>query len=184
MGSPGPATLSLASFGSAYGVKPSVPYLGGIILGTFGVLLLIATGLTGLILAEPKITIVITILASLYILYLAYKIATAPLDVKSSDDISAPAFYSGFILAIANPKAFAAIGAVYSSRTLFEDSVFLDSSGKVLALLFVIIIVNTTWLIAGNLLSSVLNKPKQGRAINICFALLLLVSVGSALLSM
>ena len=43
MGSPGPATVSLAGVGVAFGVRRGVPYLGGIMLGTFGVLVMIAT---------------------------------------------------------------------------------------------------------------------------------------------
>ena len=58
MGSPGPATLSLAALGAAFGARASVNYLLGIILGTTGVLLLIAAGITGLILAEPALTTV------------------------------------------------------------------------------------------------------------------------------
>jgi len=60
MGSPGPATLSLAAMGSAYGVKKSMAYYCGIVLGTTGVLVLIATGLTGLLLAQPKLALLVT----------------------------------------------------------------------------------------------------------------------------
>lgn len=50
MGSPGPATLSLAGIGTAYGFRPGLPYLAGIVAGTTGVLLMIATGVTALML--------------------------------------------------------------------------------------------------------------------------------------
>src|SRR6185312_3402806 len=53
MGSPGPATISLTAVGSAYGVRRSVAYLAGIVLGTGVVLLAVATGVTATLLAAP-----------------------------------------------------------------------------------------------------------------------------------
>ena len=183
MGSPGPATLSLAAIGSTYGFRKGLKYYAGIVLGTFFVLLLVATGVTGLILAEPRLAVVVSTIAALYILYLAYKIATAPVGSKGSTQTSVPAFSGGLLLAISNPKAFAAIGAVYSTHSLVEDSVIINNIAKVTARLSVIIIVNATWLLIGNLLSSVLQRPKTARAINVVFAVLLVLSVGAAFLS-
>jgi len=68
MGSPGPATLSLAAVGTAFGLRAGVPYLLGIIAGTHLVLVMIATGVTGLVLAEPALVWALTLVASGYIL--------------------------------------------------------------------------------------------------------------------
>lgn len=183
MGSPGPATLSLAAFGSAYGIKHSVSYYFGIVLGTIGVLIMIGLGLTGLLLAQPKLALAVTILAATYILYLAYRIATAPVGVSEDLETSVPAFKSGFVLAIANPKAFAAIGAVYSGNVIVENNLLADALIKILLLAPVIFIVNYLWLAGGSVFSSVLNNPSTAHAINMVFALLLVASVGLALLS-
>ena len=177
MGSPGPATLSLAAIGAAFGARQGLSYLAGIIAGTFGVLLLIATGITGLILARPALVAVISILAACYILYLAYRIATAPVLAKGRTDASPPIFHNGFVLAIANPKAFAAIGAVYSGHMLFEANVLHDAASKIAALTLVIIAVNGTWLLFGSALSTVLRNPRLGRVANMIFAIMLVVSV-------
>lgn len=181
MGSPGPATLSLAGLGTAFGVRRGLPYLGGIILGTFGVLIMIATGVTALILAEPALVTILTVVAAIYILYLAWKIATAPVGLKAKSKDSAPAFLSGFLLAVANPKAFAAIGAVYAGHTLLEDDLIIDSFAKVTALTVVIVIVNGAWLSFGSSFSLLLSNPRYGRVANVVFALMLIASVGIAL---
>ncbi len=177
MGSPGPATLSLAAIGAAYGARRGYGYLAGIIAGTIGVLLLIATGVTGVILAIPALVAAITVLAAGYILYLAYKIATAPVLTSAESESRAISFPSGFLLAIANPKAFAAIGAVYSSIVVAADSIALDAAIKIGALACVIIVVNTAWLHLGSAFSSVLKDPRLGRVANVAFALLLVLSV-------
>ena len=78
MGSPGPATLSLAAVGSTVGFTGGLRYYAGIVLGNFSVLLMVATGVTGIILAEPQLATAVSIVAAAYILYLAFKIATAP----------------------------------------------------------------------------------------------------------
>lgn len=177
MGSPGPATLSLAAIGAAYGARRGYGYLAGIIAGTVGVLLLIATGVTGVILAIPALVVVITVLAAAYILYLAYRIATAPVLTDEKSGNRTISFPSGFFLAIANPKAFAAIGAVYSSVVIAADRIALDAAIKIAALACVIVVVNTAWLHLGSAFSSVLKDPSKGRIANIVFALLLVLSV-------
>ena len=180
MGSPGPATMSLAAVGAAYGARPGLGYLAGIVAGTTGVLLLIATGVTGLILAEPALVRVITVLAAVYILYLAYRIATAPVLAGAGPETAAPSFPGGFLLAIANPKAFAAIGAVYGGHTILEGDPLLDAAAKIAALAAVIVVVNAAWLVFGAALSSVLRDPRIGRIANIAFAVLLVASVALA----
>ncbi|SDG78947.1 LysE family translocator [Roseospirillum parvum] len=228
MGSPGPATMSLAGLGTAFGFRQSLGYLVGIIIGTTVVLLMIATGVTAVVLTQPILLTALTILAGAYILYLAWKIATAPvgglepraknrnhlvvpdfslrsaLHLKSragrakSEALrdshfarsalaprpaQAPSFVPGFSLAIANPKAFAAIGAVYAGHTLVADDPTVDALYKLVALTLVIVIVNTAWLAFGALFSRVLTNPVAGRAVNIIFAIMLVVSVGLALVA-
>lgn len=183
MGSPGPATLSLAALGSAYGINRCMPYYIGIVLGTTGVLIMIGLGLTGVLMAQPKMAFAITIAAALYVLYLAYRIATAPVGKKLSQDTAPPAFRAGFLLAIANPKAFAAIGAVYTSHVIVEDRVIADALAKIVLLVVVIVAVNYLWLIGGSTFSSALGNPRIARIVNVIFALLLVASVGIALIS-
>ncbi|WP_128290932.1 LysE family translocator [Afifella aestuarii] len=183
MGSPGPATMSLAGLGMAFGFRSSLGYLVGIITGTAGVLLMIATGVTTLILAQPVLLTALTILAGIYILYLAWKIATAPAGPLAPRAQEAPAFVPGFSLAIANPKAFAAIGAVYAGHTVVADDLTADAVYKLAALALVIVIVNTAWLAFGAVFSRILTDPAIGRAVNVVCAVMLVASVGFALLS-
>lgn len=181
MGSPGPATLSLAALGSAFGIRTSLRYLGGIICGTATVLAVVASGITGVLFAVPGALPVVTVAAAAYILYLAWKIATAP-PVRQGEAGQAPSFPGGYFLAIANPKAYAAIGAVYSGTVVIEGQVGLDAAVKLVALTIVIIVVNSSWLVFGSAFSAVLSSPHLSRAVNIGFAVLLVASVLASLL--
>lgn len=71
MGSPGPATLSIAATGSVFGVVRGIPYLMGIVMGTSVVVVLIATGVTGLLFTIPGVLPILTLAALAYILFLA-----------------------------------------------------------------------------------------------------------------
>jgi len=181
MGSPGPATLSLAALGSAFGVQRTMPYYAGIVAGTSGVLLMIATGYAGLILSAPRAVRWIGLIAAIYIVYLAYKIATAPVGTAGASEASVPTAKAGFLLAIGNPKAFAAISAVYIGHTVVTSSAVVDSVVKTGVLFLVIVGVNALWLFTGNAFSALLKDPVKGRMANILFAVLLLISVGLAL---
>src|SRR5215471_18225409 len=78
MGSPGPATVSLVAAGSAYGVRRSLRYLAGIVAGTWIVLVAVASGITAVLLAVPAVGAVLVWASAAYVLWLAYRIATAP----------------------------------------------------------------------------------------------------------
>lgn len=183
MGSPGPATLSLAATGAAFGSRRGLPYFYGIVTGTTTVLVLVASGVTGLITARPSLVHVIAVVAAAYILYLAYRIATAPVSGEDRATAAVPSLYGGFALAIANPKAFAAIGAVYSGRQLVDSDIVLDAVCKTAALFTVIVIVNAGWLVFGSTFSVLLRDPRSGRIANISFAALLLASVALTLIA-
>src|SRR5262245_17971772 len=60
-GSPGPANLSLAAAGAAFGSRRSLALPVGITVGVVAVLLAAATGFSGLILAQPILGAVLRI---------------------------------------------------------------------------------------------------------------------------
>lgn len=182
MGSPGPATMSLAAIGAAYGARAGWGYLAGIWAGTTAVLLMVATGVTGLVLAVPGAGQAVALIAAAYIVYLAWRIATAPPISDPAASARAPSFAGGFALAIANPKAFAAIGAVYTGATVIETDLVLDAAAKIAALVGVILVVNTAWLYFGAAISRFLRDPAMSRVANVTFALLLVGAVALALI--
>jgi len=76
----------------------------------------------------------------------------------------------------------AAIGAVYSGHGVVPGDLAVDALIKVLALVLVIMVVNTAWLVFGAAFSVVLRDPRRGRIANILFAILLVGSVVVGLL--
>src|SRR5688500_973299 len=92
MGSPGPSTISITAVGAAFGLRRSLGYLSGLVVGTIAVLLAVATGVVAVLLAVPRLAPVLLVISAVYILYLAYQIATAPPLSKRAAAAAAPSF--------------------------------------------------------------------------------------------
>lgn len=172
MGSPGPATISLTAAGSAYGVRRSLAYLVGIIVGTTIVLVAIAAGITATLLMVPALRTALIVVSALYILWLAIHIATAPPLAAHGVATHGPSLVGGTLLGVANPKAWVAISAVFASAHLAETAAT-DAATKIAVLTAMIMLICTTWLIAGASLARVLRDPPRARIINIALAVAL-----------
>jgi len=204
MGSPGPSTISLTAVAASHGMRASLPYGGGLVLGTIGVLLLVATGLAGLLQAWPQLAWPLRIAALLYCLFLAWQIVTAPPLQAGGEksggtplqagggkngapplqageaaiaESTAPRFISGLLLALANPKAYLAIAAVYSGASLLPLKPLADATLKCLLLSAMILLIHLGWLLLGAGLSRALQTPRLSRGLNIALALALLLSL-------
>jgi threonine/homoserine/homoserine lactone efflux protein len=182
MGSPGPSTMSVTAVGAAFGFRRSLPYLSGIVLGTIAVLLAVATGTVAVLLAVPRIAPILVGVSAVYILYLAFRIATAPPLSRHSDDRAAPSFAGGFLLAVANPKAYVAIAAVFAGTRLTGEAGALDAGLKVTVLGLMIVVIHLGWLLAGAALSRVLSDPVRSRIANLAFAAVLVATTALAFL--
>jgi threonine/homoserine/homoserine lactone efflux protein len=169
MGSPGPATISLLAASSVRGVRRSLPYLFGIIVGTTLVLVAVATGITAALLAVPAIGSVLIWISVAYILWLAYHIATAPPLSKPAGASNAFSLIGGTFLGIANPKAWVAIGAVFASARL-ADAATTDAAAKIAVLTVMIIVICATWLFAGTSVAPLLRDPRRARLVNVSLA--------------
>jgi len=181
MGSPGPATISLVAAGSVRGVRRSFPYLFGIIVGTTLVLVAVASGITGVLLALPAIGSVLIWISAAYILWLAYHIATAPPLSKPTGASNAFSLMGGAILGIANPKAWVAIAAVFASAHL-ADSPTADAAAKIAVLTVMIIVICATWLVAGKSIAPLLRDPRRARLVNAALAVGLVGATALAML--
>ena len=181
-GSPGPNTLSLAATGAAFGARRGLGYLAGLTVGMLGVMALTATGVIGIVLAVPGATVVVTVLAAAYFLYLAWAIATAPPLADDAGDRRRPSFAAGMLLSLVNPKAYAAMAALYSGFVLLDGRIALDAALKTALITAILVAVNVAWLFAGAALTRLFRDPRSNRAINVAFAVVLLLSVAAALL--
>ncbi|MBP0579680.1 LysE family translocator [Labrys sp. LIt4] len=184
MGSPGPSTISATATGAAYGFRRSLLYVCGLISGTGAVLVAVAFGVVSVLLSIPYGAPALLVASGAYIAYLAYRIATAPpLAAQAQRTAAAPAFTGGFLLAIANPKAYLALAAVFASTNILRENPTLDAGIKVVLLGLMIVAIHLLWLTIGVSLARLLRNPKISRCLNVLMAALLLATTVKALLS-
>jgi threonine/homoserine/homoserine lactone efflux protein len=174
MGSPGPSTMAVTAVSAAFRIRRSLGFVSGAIAGTAGVLAAVATGVAALLLSMPGLASALTFASVVYIAYLALRIATAPPLSQQAADIPAPSFAAGFLLAVANPKAWIAIAAVFAGSTLAVVD-------KVAILGAMIVFIHIVWLIAGTSLAGLLRDPRHSRIANVLFGAIL---VGTTLLAL
>lgn len=176
MGSPGPATVSVTAVGAAFGLRRSYPYMFGVILGTSAVLCVVAIGIVSVLMSRPQLASLLHTASVVYILYLAFRIATmAPLAARE-DSVNAPSPAGGFLLGIANPKAYIAIAAVFTGTTLRIAPPIVEASIKVAVLGLMIVVIHFGWLLAGASLSRLLRDPVSSRLVNLLLASTLVVT--------
>ncbi|TPI36675.1 LysE family translocator [Mesorhizobium sp. B3-1-6] len=180
MGSPGPATISVTAIGAAFGLRPSLRYTSGVALGTIAVLLAVAAGIFGMLTSLPVLAPVLATASAAYILYLAFKIATAPPLAERGSMATKPDFVGGFMLAIANPKAYVAIGAVFAGAASRADT--LGVSTRLVVLAAMIVAIHVAWLLAGTAFARFLRHPLASRIINLAFAATLVLTTALAAL--
>jgi len=172
LGSPGPATLSLAAVGATFGVRGGSPYLAGILMGLFCAMMGAVFGVAAIFTQWPQAEKIVQLLGAAYLMYVAYRIATAP--VLADGDFAkrkAPALRDGFVLNLLNPKAYAAFFVLFSQFLLPLE----ESSAQYLATSLIVfavaVIVDSIWLAIGSGIRSIFANPKSARATRVLFAL-------------
>jgi threonine/homoserine/homoserine lactone efflux protein len=173
---PGPNNLMLMSSGANFGFKRTIPHMFGVGLGFVFMLILVGVGLMQLFDAYPLSHQILKVLSVIYLVYLAFKIATA---AEPQSDIQSSATPMTFLQAVAfqwiNPKAWAvALSAVsiYAPARDFKSVLLVGVIFGTVSLTTI-----STWTVLGQQLRHLLTDHQKLRIFNITMAALLLSSL-------
>ncbi|WP_339935823.1 LysE family translocator [Vreelandella glaciei] len=172
---PGPNNLMLLASGANFGFKKTLPHMVGIVVGLSALTLVVGGGLMALFEAYPILNTWLSILSAAYLLWLAWKIATAA-PLKESDGKGKPmTLLQAAAFQWVNPKAWA-MGL--SAITLYAPHKTLVS---VLIVASVFAVVSfpaiSVWAWLGIVVRQWLNSHTRYRVFNITMALLLIASL-------
>lgn len=103
MYTPGPVNLLGLNLGLNKKLKETWGYYLGV--GTAMFILLMVYGYTGERLIKKEYLFYISIIGTVYIVYLAYKLVKANIQVKETTNVRTVAFKDGFLMQLFNPKA-------------------------------------------------------------------------------
>lgn len=176
--SPGGATTLATASGAQFGFRRSVPLLVGIAVGLACLVAAAATGMATLLQALPVLEQAMKMAGSLYLLWLAFRIAGAGGPQTSKGGNAAPVrFVAGVFLLLLNPKGWAmAFGAAASFGALAADPVNL---ALIMGMTFgsMALISLGLWCMGGILLARLVQSERQWRVINVLLGVLLAASV-------
>lgn len=175
---PGPNNLMLMASGANFGIRPTLPHAMGISLGFGLMVFVVGMGLGALFLASPILQTGMKVLGLGYILWLAWKVATAEGIGEGKSGKGRPfTFLEAALFQWVNIKAWMmAIGSV-SVYTTPGGNVWLE----VLVLSLIFVLVNqpsvAVWMVLGAEIKRFLSTPRALRIFNVSMAILLVASV-------
>ena len=125
-GTPGPNNTIVMASGAAFGFRKTVAAVAGINIGFPVMIVLVGLGLGGLLTQFPFLLDIIRPLGVAYLLWLAWRIATGPTDLKARREGRPPGFVQMALFQFVNPKAWTLALAALSTFTGFWDSFLLE----------------------------------------------------------
>ena len=177
LGSPGPAIAALLVVGKGQGLRRGLAFYGGLQVGLALAAAVSAAGLFSILQAFPAVLTTMSILATIYLVYIAYQIAVAPVGLSdgSSHRTTEATSLGGFLLGITNPKAYVAFVTLMASSSIAGANASLDAVLKWLICVVVMIVVDLAWLGVGVGLRRAGLGASAERALNVTMGATILV---------
>ena len=146
---PGPAVLSLAGTGAGFGWRPGIFYLLGLFIGTNSVMILVITGLKGVLFKIPFVEPVFLIVSLSYLTWIAWRIAFSDNKTTITSIKKEPTFFEAIFLQLINPKVYLVNGILFAGFPIENLNLNQEIIAKVIIINLVWIPVHFFWLWLG-----------------------------------
>lgn len=173
---PGPNNYMLFSYGKNFGFKQSSYLMLGIFLGFFILLYIAGYGIAGIVTRSPTTGLILKIVSSAWLLYLAFVLSRLNSEVETRNDARA-GFIQGFLLQFVNPKAW--IMAISGAGAFLPKLGSAHLNVFIFAISFGVVGIPCmiSWIAFGDLISKILKSKKANRILGIVLFLLMVASV-------
>ena len=174
---PGPNNLMLMASGTNFGFARTVPHMLGVALGFALMIVLVGLGVAAVLTAVPGLLAAIKWASVAYLLYLAFRIATAPVRPLEGKPAARPmTFLQAAAFQWINPKAW--------TMTLTAVSAYIPAGDRTTGLLTVAAVFGAInlpsvglWALMGTALRRFLADPRRLRTFNVVAALTLVATL-------
>jgi threonine/homoserine/homoserine lactone efflux protein len=175
---PGPNNVLLWASGAEFGMMRTVRHIVGTALGIGLMALAAAAGLAALVTTVPGIAVAMKVAGSLYLLYLAFRIAGAH-GLRRGDLARPLGLVQAGAFQLINPKAWIfALGAITTFRP--AELPALGGSLVVAATMMAVVVPTAAlWAAAGGSINRFLTSDRRRRAISLALAALVVATVAS-----
>ncbi len=173
---PGPNNVVASYSGFNFGITKTIPHILGVTLGFTSLVLFLSIGLINIFMLFPIIQVVMRYLGTLFLIYLAYKIAFSETtnETKKENPVK---FIETFLFQYLNPKGVTvAIIVVSTYIELGENYINYATQIVILAFLFSITSI-TLWTFVGKFLRKFATNDKFIKYFNYVMSMLLLLSI-------
>ncbi len=174
---PGPNNIMLTASGVNFGFNRTIPHMLGIIVGFPAMILLVALGLGQIFIILPQLHDILKWLGSAYLLFLAWKIATAA-QPKQGKRVAKPlSFLQAALFQWVNPKGWIMSVAALANYTTAESSYVMQTL-LVTGIFFLTSLgATTSWAFFGALIGRLLQSYLALRIFNAMMAALIVASI-------
>lgn len=169
LGSPGPGIAALIAVGKSRGFAGGLRFFWGLQAGIATAAAVCGLGIFSLVRATPAAMASLSAIGTAYLIWLAYRIGTAPVGSPSS---CRPAGFSstasgGYLLGVTNPKAYIAFVSLMAAYVIVRSNVFADVTLKWLSCVVIVFLVDVVWLWIGAIVGKSELSPRGERVLNI-----------------
>ncbi len=174
---PGPNNIMLTASGANFGFRRTIPHILGVTSGVVALQVLTAMGL-GLIFSRfPQLQLILKVLGSLYLLYLAWKIATIP-SLGTTEKKGRPfTFFQAALFQFLNPKALVMTFSSMTTFTIAGDQYFSSAAQIVIVFGIMCLPSISLWAGFGTAIGRLLSSPRRFRIFNLSLGTITALSV-------
>jgi threonine/homoserine/homoserine lactone efflux protein len=180
---PGPAVLSIAGVGVAFGFRVGIWYVLGVVLGANLIAVFVISGLAAVLFGYPELRIILMTVSLCYLVYLAARIAFAGSKLGFTKVVKPPGLWSGVIIQTINPKAYVVMMALFSGFPFMPENLLAETLIKFTIANLFWVPAHMIWLYFGVAINRLNLSDSVARAVNIAMALAMLSVVVVAALS-
>ena len=173
---PGPNNIMASHSGFNFGFKKTVPLMLGVIFGWTTMLTLMASGLIIIFQKYILLQSIIKILGTIFLIYLAYKIAFSTTNV--SEQIKKPVnFFDTFLFQFINPKGVMVAMIAVSTFIDVQNNYFRDATIVIITYFFMAVFSVSSWCLLGKYLRKFATSKNFIKKFNYIMSFLLIVCV-------
>jgi threonine/homoserine/homoserine lactone efflux protein len=175
---PGPSNVMLTAVGARVGVLRGLPSLLGVVSGMGTMMFLVPLGLGTLVLAHPRGLAGLRLAGAAFLLWLAWAIATSPVDRESAPNRSPVGYLSAAVFQWVNPKSWLVTASAAAAFLRVEAGTPVGQAAS-LAGLFVLAALPSCflWLALGAAAQRLLGDRRRRRAFDVAMGVGLLLSI-------
>ena len=173
---PGPNNILSSYSGFNFGFKKTIPLMLGVILGWTTMLTVMASGLIIIFQKYIFLQSIIKILGTIFLIYLAYKIAFS--STNESENIKKPVlFFDTFLFQFINPKGVMVAMIAVSTFIDIQNNYFRDATIVIITYFFMAVFSVSSWCLLGKYLRKFATSKKFIKKFNYIMSFLLIVCV-------